>query len=71
MLCEFIGGPRDGEQFTVPGPTPPDRIKVLDVPGDLTMWHVAAGDVPVAVCTLDDDNPLKGPCRYRWPRASR
>jgi hypothetical protein len=68
-ICEFVGGPRDGERFSVPGALPPEQITVIAGPGNLTMWHVAAGEVPVVVCHLDEDaHATTGPWKYRWPR---
>lgn len=77
-ICEVVGGPRDGEQFTVPGHLPPDRIRVLDTRGGpLVMWHPAAvgayPDIPVVVCELDDvvhpSTTASSPWRYRWPKS--
>jgi hypothetical protein len=65
-ICEFLGGPRDGERFTVPGTPPPAQITVMVKPAGLRMWHPAEGDVPVVVCTLSHDS-LGAPWKYRWP----
>lgn len=76
-ICELVGGPRDGEQFIVPGSLPPDEIRVLDTSsGPLVMWHPAATgaypDVPVVVCELDDTvhpgTHSGSPWRYLWPK---
>ena len=70
-ICEFLGGPRDGERFTVPGTPPPAQITVLDIDsGQLRMWHPSEGAVPVVVCTLTHDS-LGAPWKYRWPRRPR
>lgn len=76
---EIVGGPRDGEQFTIPGDPPPAMIRVLEVPlsEPLTMWHVAARGhlrhhvARVIVCTLDVTVTKAGTYRYRWPVTSR
>ena len=73
-MGEFVGGPRDGEQFVVPGPLPPERITVLDTRGGpVQMWHPSRGDdVARVVCHLEDYPPAAtrpgGPWRYLWPR---
>jgi hypothetical protein len=76
-ICEVVGGPRDGEKFTVPGSLPPDQIKILDTSGGpLVMWHPAAvgayPDVAVIVCELDDAiyprTTAVSPWRYLWPK---
>lgn len=55
--CELVGGPRDGEVFTVPGALPPERIRVVmsDV-GPVTTWHPSRGVIGVLVveCVLED-----------------
>jgi len=77
-VCEIVGGPRDGERFTVPGSLPPEKIKVLDTAaGPVVMWHVAArghpqyAGVAVVEVVLSDDNPglmrADAPWRYLWP----
>lgn len=79
-ICELVGGPRDGEKFTIPGAYPPEQIRVLDTRnGPLIMWHVAArsvySDAKVVVCTLDDEpttvNKFNEAWRYLWPRQER
>lgn len=77
-LCEIVGGPRDGEKFSVPGSLPPEEIRVLDngMAGPLTMWHPAArsvyAGVQVVVCRLENVFPATprpdAPWRYLWGR---
>lgn len=78
-VCEIVGGPRDGERFTIPGSLPPERIRVMDtVGGPVVMWHVAArghhkySGAAVIEVTLDDTDPgpmrADSPWRYLWPR---
>lgn len=75
-VAEIVGGPRDGEQFVVPGPLPPERIKVLNTAaGPLRMWHPAAHgaypDTAVVVCELEDvasNARPSGAWRYLWPK---
>lgn len=72
-VCEFLGGPRDGEQFIVPGTEPPAQITVLVHPhqpiagNQVLVWHPALGDVPTVVVTLTHHGRVGSPWRYRWP----
>lgn len=66
-VCEFLGGPRDGEKFSVPGSLPPETITVLAMPGALTMWHPAIGEVPIVVCHLTNEGGVGTAWKYRWP----
>ena len=76
-ICELVGGPRDGETFTVVGALPPERIKILYTRGGpLIMWHPAAAGaypgIPVVTCELEDTATANSrpntPWRYVWPR---
>jgi hypothetical protein len=74
-VAEFVGGPRDGERFVIPGPLPPERITVLNTAGGpVKMWHPAHGAdvVDVVICELEDvassNNRPDSAWRYLWPR---
>lgn len=73
-MAEIVGGPRDGEQFVVPGPLPPEKIKVLNTDGGpLRMWHPAHGtQCAIVVCELEDTVTANarpsGAWRYLWPK---
>lgn len=78
MWAEIVGGPRDGEKFSVPGLStdPPDHIRVIVSPaGQIRPWHPSSAGVidlagrPIYELTLDPATPATASdfWRYLWP----